>query len=90
MKNLQTVVKENSDIRIESEKYCIWQVTNRNNWELLFSGTKEECDEHFEEEGFDTVNEQIHPNVANDQWENPVDGIGFVTFENGETFSYSL
>ena len=90
MKNLETIFTENQEAKFQSEQFNIWRVTNRNHWELCFTGSREECDKEFEEMEYDNVNEEIHSNKVIDQWENEVEGRGYVTFSNDVTIDYSL
>lgn len=90
MKNLEKIIEENQDILLQSNLYNIWDVSNRRRWNLSFTGTLEDCEKEFSAMGYDEVNDRIYPNAIKDRWENEVELIGYVTFENDVTLSYAI
>lgn len=90
MKELQQIQNENQDIKTELEKFIIWNKANRKHWERCFIGSKKECEQEFKDCEYTDINEEICKNQVNDQWEDEVDGMGYLTFATGETISYTL
>jgi hypothetical protein len=79
---------ENKEVISQLEKYNIFEKDGRN-WHFVFSGTKEECEERKENDEWLSDAEIVKNSIA-DQWENEVDGIGYVRFANDIIIDYPL
>lgn len=83
-------VNQNIDIAEQLTKFNLWGKDGRNS-ELLFTGTYDECANELKE-NYD----ENHPdysivqNVISDQWENPVEKIGYIKFANDKVIDYPL
>jgi hypothetical protein len=72
---------------MELPAYILWDVSDKNNWQLVATGTREECvkaAEEFTEDG-DLSGLAIHANELKDTWENSVEGFWYDTYMDGST-----
>jgi hypothetical protein len=84
MKNLAN----NKEVNEELQKFNLYTKNGRN-YELLFTGTYNECQLELENNEW-AFGGEIIKNFIADQWENEVDGIGYVRFANNIVIDYSL
>ena len=69
--------------------YILWDVSNRNNWQIAAKGTYEECEKAAAEDWMNPEMEgiEIHPNEIKDSWDNPVSKTHFDVYMDGTTES---
>jgi hypothetical protein len=82
-------IAQNPEVVSQLEMYNLLCKDGRN-YELLFTGTREECEVELSENWGNRPDGEIVKNEIRDQWENDVEGRGFVTFSNDVTIEYSL
>lgn len=82
-------IAQNSEVISQLAMYNLLCKDGRN-YEFLFTGTYDECVTELEENWDNRPDGEIVKNEIRDQWENEVEGRGFVTFANNVTIDYSL
>lgn len=70
--------------------FNLWGKDGRNS-ELLFSGTREECEnELVNNHNEDHPDYDISSNKIVDDWGSPIEGIGYVKMADGKMIGYEL
>ncbi len=67
--------------------YILWDISNRNNWQIAAKGTYEECERSAAEDCLnpEMAGMEIHANEIKDSWNNPVSKIHYDIFIDGTT-----